>query len=219
MKLAKYISNMPNMKCIADLFFGLNVRSITSEADISLYNKYSMNLEFPIRYCPNLKTVTLGSSDALQAVSHCFALKELILTRAEEIADGPFPSFTLGYSYLGSTTAYGCANLERIVAYKARSVGTYAFNYVTKLKEIVLPEVTQIYDNAFIECTSLTEVYLPSVRNIRSNTFAYCYNLKTVITPQLNYIDDYAFASCRNLTDIQSGQLTSANILSSTVRD
>lgn len=191
-----------------NLFFGLNIRSIVCQADVSLYNAYSQNLTYPIRYCPNLKSVTLGSSKAEYAVSHCFGLKELILTNAEAISDAPFMSFSLGYSYLGSYTAYGCSSLERIVALKAKSVGNYAFCYLTTLKELDLPEVTQIYNNTFEECTSLTEVELPKIKNIRSFAFAYCTNLQTVITPVLDYIDEYAFAYCTNLTYIESGTAT-----------
>ncbi|MCH5155858.1 MAG: leucine-rich repeat protein [Clostridiales bacterium] len=200
--IPKYVNGKEVRELGNNLFFGLNVRSIVCEADISLYNKTSKNLEYPIRYCPNLKSVTLGSSDATYAVSHCFGLKELILLNATKIADAAFPSFTLGYSYLGSYTVYGCASIERIEAHNAKSVGSYAFNYVTTIKELVLPQVTVIYSNAFIECTALTELDLPSAFYIDNNAFKDCYNLKTVHLPSIQNIESYAFANCTALTEI-----------------
>ncbi|MCH5165058.1 MAG: S8 family serine peptidase [Clostridiales bacterium] len=206
--IPKYVDGIEVRELGNNLFFGLNVRSIVCEADISLYNKTSTKLEFPIRYCPNLQTVTLGSSDATYAVSHCFGLKELVLLNATKIADATFPSFTLGYSYLGSYTAYGCASIERIAAYKAKSVGSYSFNYVKTLKELVLPQVTVIYSNAFIECTALTEVELPSAFYIDNNAFKDCYNLKTVHLPSIQNIESYAFANCTALTEIDADATT-----------
>ncbi|MCH5156926.1 MAG: leucine-rich repeat protein [Clostridiales bacterium] len=191
-----------------NLFYGLNIRSIVCEADVSLGNKNAANLQYPIRYCPNLESVTLGSRDATYAVSHCFNLKELILLNATSISAGGFPSFTLGYSYLGSYTAYGCSGIERVVAYHATYVGNYAFNYVKTLKELVLPEVNSIASNAFIECTSLTELDLPSVMYIYDNAFMDCYNLQVVYSPKLTWIESYAFANCISLTDIQTETVT-----------
>lgn len=191
-----------------NLFFGLNVRSIVCEADTSLGNKTSTNLEYPIRYCPNLQSVTLGASDATYAVSHCFNLKELVLLNATAISDATFPSFTLGYTYLGSYTAYGCAALERVEARHAKSVGSYAFNYVKTLKELVLPEVNSIFSCAFIECTGLTEVDLPSAMYIYGSAFMDCWNLRRVRSPKLTWIESYAFANCVSLTDIQTGTVT-----------
>ncbi|MCH5151299.1 MAG: leucine-rich repeat protein [Clostridiales bacterium] len=206
--IPEYVNGIKVRELGNNLFYGLNVRSIVCEADVSLANKASVNLEYPIRYCPNLQSVTLGSSDATYAVSHCFNLKELILLNAKGISDATFPSFTLGYSYLGSYTAYGCAALERVVAYKATSVGTYAFNYVKTLKELVLPNVNSIFSCAFIECTGLTEVDLPSAMYIYGSAFKDCYNLRTVRTPKLATIDSYAFANCISLTDIQTETAT-----------
>ena len=206
--IPEYVNGIKVRELGNNLFFGLNVRSIICEADVSLANKASVNLEYPIRYCPNLQSVTLGASDATYAVSHCFNLKELILLNAKAISDATFPSFTLGYSYLGSYTAYGCSALERIVAYKATSVGTYAFNYVKTLKELVLPNVNSIFSCAFIECTGLTEVDLPSAMYIYGSAFMDCYNLRTVRTPQLLSIESYAFANCISLTDIQTETVT-----------
>ena len=206
--IPKYVNGIEVRELGNNLFFGLNVRSIVCEADTSLGNKAAVNLQYPIRYCPNLQSVTLGASDATQAVSHCFSLKELILTNATKISDSGFPSFQLGYSYLGSYTAYGCSALERIVAPKARSVGNFAFNYVKTLKEVVLPEVNTVYPGAFIECTGLTEVELPGALYIRESAFQDCYNLRVVRTPQLLTIDSYAFANCVSLTDLQTDTVT-----------
>ncbi|MCH5142649.1 MAG: leucine-rich repeat protein [Clostridiales bacterium] len=206
--IPEYVNGVKVRELGNNLFFGVNVRSIVCEADVSLANKASVKLEYPIRYCPNLQSVTLGASDVTYAVSHCFNLKELILLNATAISDATFPSFQLGYSYLGSYTAYGCSALKRVVAYKATSVGSYAFNYVKTLKELILPNVNSIFSCAFIECTGLTEVDLPSAMYIYGSAFMDCYNLRTVRSPKLSSIESYAFANCVSLTDIQTETVT-----------
>ncbi len=77
----------------------------------------------------------------------------------------------------------GCTKLETIDTTKNKltSIGDYAFNNCTALKEIYLPDaITYIGDYAFYGCTALTEILFPD----------------DIVT-----IGDYAFKNCTNIVD------------------
>ena len=194
-----------------NLFFGLNVRSIVCESDVILYNAGSKELEFPIKYCPALESVTLGSRDVSYAVSHCFSLKELVLLNATAIEAGPIiPSFTeLNPTFGNSYTVYRCGNLEKVVGPHVKQVKNGAFNYMTKLKELDLPELNSIFGNAFIGCWGLREVNLPSLMYAYDSAFNDCYNLRSFNAPKLQTIGSYTFANCVGLVDIDTSSVTS----------
>ncbi len=85
------------------------------------------------------------------------------------------------------------------------SIGSYAFNYCTKLKSITIPNsVTTIGDYAFNGCTALGSIAVSSnVKEIGDHAFQGCGSLsRATIARGVTRIGAYAFSDCTNLTEI-----------------
>ena len=84
-------------------------------------------------------------------------------------------------------------------------IGDRAFEFQTRITEIVLPEsVTYIGLNAFEGCTSLRSVSMPGVTSIAHYAFVDCRELETVTnTNNLVSIGDHAFAYCTYLSSFE----------------
>lgn len=85
---------------------------------------------------------------------------------------------------IGNYAFAGCSSISylHINCSGATTIGDYAFNYCTSLKEVTFAEgTTSIGEAAFMSCSSLSSITLPnSVEEIKKNAFAYCSSLSSV---------------------------------------
>lgn len=85
------------------------------------------------------------------------------------------------------------------------SLGMYAFEDCTNLKQIALPDsLTSIGMSAFLKCTSLERIVIPnSVTEIPYGLFIECSKLEEVTLPDgITSIGEIAFANCTSLSRI-----------------
>ena len=77
-----------------------------------------------------------------------------------------------------------------------------AFAGCTNLETISLPNVTEIDYSAFDGCTNLETISLPNATKIGNAGFRSCTNLETISLPNVTYIGNEAFDNCTNLETI-----------------
>ncbi len=97
------------------------------------------------------------------------------------------------------SSAFANSDLASITFEGVPTFGNQAFENVTSLKEITIPEgVTEIPLSFFSGCTSLHTVNLPStLLSIESNSFYNCTSLKYLSIPSsVSNINDEAFVNC-----------------------
>lgn len=84
------------------------------------------------------------------------------------------------------------------------TVGAHAFDGVTKLTKIVIPDkIVTLGASAFANCTGLTSLTLGgSLNTIGTNCFYQCTGLETVKLNAVPIIGQWAFASCFNLEEV-----------------
>jgi len=90
-----------------------------------------------------------------------------------------------------------------------RGIAGRAFEYCTKLKNIIIPEgVVRISVDAFYYCSNLTSITLPdSLKYISWYAFGWCTNLESITIPSgVTWVGDDAFAYCRKLKSISIPQ-------------
>lgn len=117
--------------------------------------------------------------------------------------------------------------LKLVLPNNTKEIGSGAFRYLGRMKQVQLPEsltiigpsaffgtgltsivipdgVTSIGNSAFDDCYYLESVTLPSaISRIESHTFSSCRSLKSIDLPQqITSIGDYAFEGCSSLTSI-----------------
>ncbi len=101
--------------------------------------------------------------------------------------------------------AFGKVAEEFTIPDSVTSIGDYAFNGCSNLKEITIGNsVTSIGKNAFSGCSSLTEITIGnSVTFISQYAFASCSSLTEITIPDsVTHIGGSAFAGCSSLTKI-----------------
>ncbi len=106
-------------------------------------------------------------------------------------------------------TFYGCKNLNKVIlTSEIKYIGAYAFNGCTSLTEFDFPaSLEDIYDSAF-ENSGLKEIVLPEKTDLGENVFFGCPNLEKVTfidNPEVkNYISTgyYSFENCPSLKEI-----------------
>lgn len=99
--------------------------------------------------------------------------------------------------------------LSLILPETASSIGIFAFNGATGLKEIVLPgSVTKILNYAFSNNPNLKSIELShNLENIGFRSFYKCSGIKYISIPDnVKYIEGYAFSDCNLLDSIQFGK-------------
>lgn len=86
-----------------------------------------------------------------------------------------------------------------------REIGEYAFAGCTNLREIIFPNNRIILrKGCFKDCTALKEVYIPDVSNIGPSAFENCAVLENVILPAtLSNVYSRAFRNCRMLKNVE----------------
>ena len=127
---------------------------------------------------------------------------------------------TYGFGHNGYNTCGSCTfSFPELI-----TIGTYAFNYQSKMSLISCPKVETISGSAFYNCTSLTAINCPSCvsigvdafygcsnlsianfsscTSIRASTFCKCSNLSIASFPMCTIVSSYAFAYCSALTSV-----------------
>ena len=97
---------------------------------------------------------------------------------------------------VGDYAYQGMSNLKSVYMPNAQSIGDYAFALCDHLTRIELSNsLSSIGDSAFAWCYKLTDIYIPdSVQNIGNSAFSNCKKLTNVTIPQnITSIDDYVF--------------------------
>ncbi len=109
-------------------------------------------------------------------------------------------STTVSYNTSGTATYYVPDSLKKIVL-TGNTVSEYAFNGLSNVEEIVLPEtITEIGNYAFANCTSLYKLTLPAtVTKLGNGAFNGCSLLTKLDLANVTYIGDSAFTGCAQL--------------------
>ena len=87
-------------------------------------------------------------------------------------------------------------------------VGSCAFMYCSKLKNIEIQNCLTIQPSAFCNCGSLTTVVSPKVTTIAQSAFASCKSLQSMNLPNCTTILNNAFASCTSLSIVSAPNIT-----------
>lgn len=114
----------------------------------------------------------------------------------------------LGISVVANSMFKDFSNLEYVeIPEGITSIGDYAFQNCTALKEVTIPESVagaELGKYAFYECEALEEVTLPSkLTKIRGCCFLGCVDLKKVTIPEgVILIGGHAFYKCESLREL-----------------
>lgn len=111
----------------------------------------------------------------------------------------------LNVSQIDEWAFYRCSSLEEVELANISIIGDNAFNGLSAIKQIDLPEsLIAIGSGAFSGCSGLESiVFLKNLTSIGANAFARCQNLKTIEVPNnVTSIGNGAFSFCSNLTSI-----------------
>lgn len=93
----------------------------------------------------------------------------------------------------------------RIHTLKVVGIGTYAFENLTQLTEILLPSsITEIRHRAFAGCTNLKKIQLSeNLNSIGEEVFLGCKSLQSITLPKsLASIEQLAFSNCTGLKEV-----------------
>ena len=93
----------------------------------------------------------------------------------------------------------------RIHTLKVVGIGTYAFENLTQLTEILLPSsITEIRHRAFAGCTNLKKIHLSeNLNSIGEEVFLSCKSLQSITLPKsLASIEQLAFSNCTGLKEV-----------------
>lgn len=114
-----------------------------------------------------------------------------------------------GITSIGSTTFYGCKNLENIlIPDTVSSIKFSAFENCYALEYLTLPDsIKEIDSFLFHSCSSLKSLDIPyGVTKIGSYAFSGCTSLESISIPSsVTEIDSDAFLRCTSLQDIYYG--------------
>lgn len=104
-------------------------------------------------------------------------------------------SFPHGFRKAILTSANSLATkqeIETLSNENVTAIPAYAFSG-SKLKEINLPNVTNVAEHAFFECEKLESASIPKVETVEAYAFSKCPSLKSVDFPDVEIIRDRAF--------------------------
>ena len=138
------------------------------------------------------------------AFSGCTSLRSLVLTKGT----GTMPSFNSeSCNYIHTPWYYSASNLKSIIIESGvNNIGYSAFNGLTALTSLELPDGLKVIDNlAFSSNKSLTNVILPdSLENVNAGAFNGCSGIKELTMPCSAVIAPYTstFGGCTNIEKI-----------------
>ena len=94
---------------------------------------------------------------------------------------------------------FDIVNLNNSASY----VGSNAFNGISTLVTVNLPNVTSIGGSAFYNCSNITDVSLSNCTQITgSHVFEGCEKLNNIHIPLCSIIGQYCFVNCKQLSSI-----------------
>ena len=120
-------------------------------------------------------------------------------------------SYTTGveswYNWSKSTLAswHNDGSIARIIidyGGVVQTISVAAFDSLSYLSKIVLPNCSSIGEGAFERCTSLSTISFPNCLFIGSEAFNACISLPSINFPNCTYVDNAGFANCISLTTI-----------------
>lgn len=116
------------------------------------------------------------------------------------------PRLPFGLIRIGNYAFQYCTKLTNIVLSDTiTDVGASAFAHCTRLSDITIsPSQKKLTGWLFMDCSSLEHITIPNnIRRIGTGTFAQCTNLKEIHLPEyLQVINSQAFLDCQSLTEI-----------------
>ena len=83
-----------------------------------------------------------------------------------------------------------------------QTISIAAFDSLSYLSKIILPNCSSIGERAFERCTSLSTISFPNCLFIGSKAFNACTSLPSINFPNCTYVDNAAFANCTSLTTV-----------------
>ena len=91
-----------------------------------------------------------------------------------------------------------------VINYGCSSIGEHAFEGCTNLREVVFPRSKIILRRGcFKNCLSLKEIDIPNISNICPSAFENCISLEKVFLPDtISNIYTKAFSNCRSLQEV-----------------
>lgn len=205
--------NLPKAIHIGEGAFSLcqNVKSVSipsvSEISDDLFcyckNLTDLNIDifkvtrigrFAFQNCESITSINIPNVIEVGefAFWNCISLTDIDITKAVRIGSGAFLS---------------CHNLTNINLLNVNEIGWhtnsstiskgYAFSDCKKLKNIILPEVTEVHEDTFFGCINLENIIIPKVKYIYSDSylgvFGNCSSLKYVEAPNLEGCDENIF--------------------------
>ncbi len=163
------------------------------------------------RDCSSLTSVTIGNSVTsieYGAFSGCSSLESITIPFVGESKDETSNThfgYIFGASSYSSNASYVPSSLKEVIITGGTSIGSYAFEYCSRLTSIEIPNsVTSIGESAFYNCSSLTSIVIPEgVTSIEYGAFFECGSLTIITIPDsVTSIGYFAFRNCRSLTSI-----------------
>lgn len=79
---------------------------------------------------------------------------------------------------------------------RVTTVGVQAFNGMTSLTSVDMPNVTTLASSAFRDCTGLISLNMPALETTGTYIFSNCTALPSITLPSLTKLDGYAFQGC-----------------------
>ena len=110
------------------------------------------------------------------------------------------------YIKIISNLAFAYCSMKEVIFKKGLlAIQSYAFEYCSRIKKIIIPDsVEYIGDSAFWGCSRLKDVILPkNLRAISQATFTGCSALEKIKIPDgVEEIESFAFCHCDNLKEV-----------------
>lgn len=124
-----------------------------------------------------------------------------------QVGDGLRDVTSLGYSVTSSQYRYD----ETIKTYTGNSVNTvesFGFNSCIYLRNVDIPNATEIKGSAFLDCKALTSINCPKVTSIGLSAFKNAVALTKIDVPLATSINESAFENCINLYSVDATSAT-----------
>lgn len=106
---------------------------------------------------------------------------------------------------VGKAAFRNCLLLEslRATSINYKTMESDTFKYCVNLKDVNIPNITNIKESAFEGCTSLTEYNLPNIKNVGESAFRNCTGInKITLDTNLESIGNNSFEGCVNVSQI-----------------
>ena len=192
--LPEYINGKKVKKLADNLFYGIGIRSFVCDFDVEIRG-------YPFNCCDELTYLKLSSTNTETLAKYCSLLKTVVLPNSIKIGSAPASIACLGILY-GSSTVYGCFNLQEISIPNVVDIPANAFSNFLKLDKIGLEQATSIGDKAFENCENLKLYFnCPNLVSVGSSAFDGS-GINGFFADKLETVGNEAFANCPNLENL-----------------